>query len=466
MRELLLSAGLLLAFLGIVEAQEGMIRIGAITIQGNQKTKDEIILRELLFKSGDLVPDSLLEVQMERSKDLVMNTGLFNEATFNQSVGNEGEINLEIIVIETWYIYPVPVFELIDRNFNVWWVEQNRSLDRINFGIEFAHLNFTGQKDKLKLTAKYGYTRSYSLKYSFPYIDRAQTLGIVTEVAYARNRELNYNSIDNKQLFYKDTDGRFIFQRFWSEFGLIYRPGFHLTHGLRLRFQQNQVDDYIASELNPDFFLDGRKNQRFFSLRYHFTYDLRDVRSYPLEGNLFTAELIKDGLGFFSDRNALTLLTNYDHFWTLSDRWSTGFQFGVKLSMTRQQQPFNEYRAFGFGRNNLYGYEYYVVNGMDMALLKSFMRYRLFTKELNFGKFIPIKSFRKMPMKAYLSFNQGIAVVNDPYTSEVNPFSNRALWGGGLGLDIVLYYDKVFRIQYSYNHLFEHGLFLHFNTNI
>lgn len=466
MRLLLLCAGLLLGFLGVAEAQEGMTRIGQISIQGNQKTKDEIILRELLFKSGQLIPDSLLEQQIERSRDLVMNTGLFNEATFNQSYNDSEELDIEIRVIETWYIYPVPVFELIDRNFNVWWVEQNRSLDRINFGIEFAHLNFTGQKDKLKLTAKYGYTRSYSLKYSLPYIDRAQTLGILTEVGYARNRELNYNSIDNKQLFYRDADGGFIFQSFWAESGVVYRPGFHLTHGLRLRFQQNQIDDYVASELNPDFFLDGRKIQRAFFLRYHFTYDFRDVRSYPLKGNLFNFELTKRGLGFFNDQNGLTLQAYYDQFWALSEKWSTGIQLGSKFSFIRQQQPFNEYRALGFSRNNLYGYEYYVVNGMDMALLKSFMRYRLFTKELNFGKFIPIKSFRKMPIKAYLSVNQGVAFVNDPYTSEVNPFSNRLLWGGGLGLDIVLYYDKVFRIQYSYNHLFEHGLFLHFNTNI
>lgn len=465
MRKFLIGVGLLFIAFGMVRGQQTM-RINDIQIQGNQKTKDRIIQRELLFKSGDILVDTLFEAQLERSKQLVMNTGLFNEAEFRIDTLQGNNVDISITVVEAWYIYPVPIFELIDRNFNVWWVEQNRSLDRINFGIEFAHLNFTGQKDKLKLTAKSGYTQSYSLKYSLPFIDRAQTLGILTEVGYARNRELNYNSVDNKQLFFRDPDGRFILQRFQAVTGLVYRPGHHLTHSLRLRYQQNQIDTYIANELNPDFFLDGKKLQRAFFLNYYFTYDFRDVSSYPLAGNVFRAEARKEGLGFFKDRNALTVNMQYEHYWPLSETWSTGINLNTKISLIRQQQPFNEYRALGFGRNTLYGYEYYVVNGMDMALAKTFLRFRLTKNELNFGKFIPIKAFRKMPVKIYLNLNQGLGVVNDPYTREINPFSNRILWGGGLGLDVVLYYDKVFRIQYSYNHLLEHGLFLHFNTNI
>ena len=57
------------------------------------------------------------------------------------------------------------------------------------------------------------------------------------------------------------------------------------------------------------------------------------------------------------------------------------------------------------------------------------------------------------------------AYVNDPQYGEINPFGNRWLWGGGLGLDLVLHYDKVIQIQYSINHLKEKGLFLHFKLS-
>ena len=48
----------------------------------------------------------------------------------------------------------------------------------------------------------------------------------------------------------------------------------------------------------------------------------------------------------------------------------------------------------------------------------------------------------------------------------LNALSNRLLWGGGIGLDIVLYYDKVIQIEYSFNDLMENGYFLHLNLNI
>lgn len=466
MKTLLLCFLYLFAASGQDPAKDKVIYINEITVEGNQKTRDEIILREMLFGAGDVVPDSLFGQQLEQSRQLVMNTGLFNDAEITVEEEGDNKVNIRIVVAETWYLYPVPIFELIDRNFNVWWVEQNRSLQRINFGIEFTHTNFSGQRDKLKLNAKHGYTQSYSLQYSLPFIDRAQTLGAALDVSFARNRELNYNSVDNKQLFFKDPDDRFIYQRFWADVGLVYRPGHHLFHSFRARFQQNRIGELVATELNPDFFLDGRKLQRAFFLQYSFAYDRRDVRSYPLSGNMFSAEILKEGLGFYKDRNGLTLKANYDQYFSLNRRWSAGFLLSTKLSLIRRQQPFNEYRAFGFGRNNLPGYEYYVINGMDLVVAKAFLRFCLLQKDIKFGKYIPLESFRKMPVKVYLALNQGTGFVNDPYTSAINPMSNQALWGGGLGLDIVMYYDKVFRVQYSYNHLLEHGLFLHFEANI
>ncbi|MCB0565677.1 MAG: hypothetical protein KDD01_15005, partial [Phaeodactylibacter sp.] len=62
--------------------------------------------------------------------------------------------------------------------------------------------------------------------------------------------------------------------------------------------------------------------------------------------------------------------------------------------------------------------------------------------------------------------NNDLGYTNDPYTARLNPLSNRLLWGGGIGLDIVLYYDKVIQIEYSFNDLMENGLFLHLNLNI
>ena len=42
--------------------------------------------------------------------------------------------------------------------------------------------------------------------------------------------------------------------------------------------------------------------------------------------------------------------------------------------------------------------------------------------------------------------------------------SNEFLYGYGLGLDFVTYYDIVFRVEFSANKFGETGLFLHFNA--
>jgi hypothetical protein len=64
----------------------------------------------------------------------------------------------------------------------------------------------------------------------------------------------------------------------------------------------------------------------------------------------------------------------------------------------------------------------------------------------------------------YLGFHSDIGYVLEPNNHETNgnQLPNRLLWGNGIGFDIVTYYDRVMRMEYSINHLGEHGFFLHF----
>jgi hypothetical protein len=195
-------------------------------------------------------------------------------------------------------------------------------------------------------------------------------------------------------------------------------------------------------------------------------YENRDVRFYPWSGNYFQFDIEKNGLGIFPDRNALTIVSRYDQYIPFSNRFSLTLIAKGKLSLIRELQPYEDYRAMGFFDNTLRGFEYYIIEGLDMAFLKSSLHYRLFATEINFGRLMPIEAFRRMPIKLFLSLNNDVGYVNDPFATSANFLNNRPLWGGGLGLDFVLFYDKVFRLEYSFNHLLEKGLFLHFNLNI
>lgn len=63
----------------------------------------------------------------------------------------------------------MPYFRLIDRNFNQWWVEQKRSLERVNYGIKFTQNNISGRNDNLDIWLINGYTQQITLRYNLPF---------------------------------------------------------------------------------------------------------------------------------------------------------------------------------------------------------------------------------------------------------------------------------------------------------
>ena len=77
---------------------------------------------------------------------------------------------------------------------------------------------------------------------------------------------------------------------------------------------------------------------------------------------------------------------------------------------------------------------------------------------------MPLKSFQLFPLKIYLAFNNDLGYANDPYHAARNPQSNRPIWGYGLGLDFVAYYNKVAQLEWSTNDLGESGFFVHIRS--
>jgi len=76
------------------------------------------------------------------------------------------------------------------------------------------------------------------------------------------------------------------------------------------------------------------------------------------------------------------------------------------------------------------------------------------------------KAYRELPFRVYLTANFDFGYVKDRYYFENNTFVNRWLTGGGLGLDLVFYYNKLVRLEYSINHTGEKGIYLHFDAGL
>ncbi len=131
----LLFFTLLLSFSLTAFGQQKM-PIERIEITGNTKTKFYIILRELSFVKGDSLNAQQLGAAMIQGKQLLMNTQLFVDVKID-TLTYQDQWQIRVQVKERWYLLPLPYFRLVDRNFNQWWVDQNRSLDRVNYGVKF-----------------------------------------------------------------------------------------------------------------------------------------------------------------------------------------------------------------------------------------------------------------------------------------------------------------------------------------
>jgi hypothetical protein len=227
--------------------------ISNIRIEGAKKTQPRLILRELDFAQGDSLPGAEAKDILLRNRNKIFNTNLFVTVDLSLQPGSGGQIDLLIRVTERWYVFPMLIFELADRNFNEWWVDRNRDLRRTQYGVRVAHKNFRGRGEVLRATAQFGFTKRFELGYNIRYLDRAQKSGLGFVVSYSDNRSVAYKTEYNK-LVYSDFDG-LARDRFYTGVSYSYRPHFYGTHRIDARFHYNTIADTIA-RLNPDYFLD------------------------------------------------------------------------------------------------------------------------------------------------------------------------------------------------------------------
>jgi outer membrane protein assembly factor BamA len=440
-----------------------LLRIEGIKIEGNRKTRAATILRELEFAVGDSLWALEIPSVLERNRLRLMNVAIFSNAdiTVDSNAVSQG-LQLHIHVTEGWYILPVPLLSLADRNFNVWWDEFNHSFKRVNYGIDWTQLNITGRADALKANAQFGYTNRYEIKYRSPSLNRQRTLGFETSIAYSRAHEIAYNTVQNKLLFLKIPE-LWLSEQLFISGTLSSRPKYFTTQSMTLEYRDNRIADTIK-QLNPDFYLQGALRQRHASAIYSISIDHRDIRPYPLSGWRFVGEARWNGLLPGDDLYVGRFFGSIDQYFPLTKWLSLEAILKGRFSYPRRQLPWSNNQGLGYGGNFVRGYEYYVVDGLDFSVLRSSWHIQLFSRKFTFGKWMPAKAYRVLPLNIYLALNADIGWANDPHYENNNPLANRALFGYGPGIDIVAWYDKTIRMEWSWNDLGQHGFFLRINT--
>jgi len=449
----------------IVDSLRGKkIIVESIKVEGNFITKTSIILRELNFKKGDTLPASDWAIISLRSKNNILNTSLFNFVNFDTASHPGGGIDLTISVVERWYIWPIPEFQIEERNFNVWWDQDHRSLDKLDYGIFLSDNNTRGRKDILKIKLQLGYTVQWGVSYNIPYITKNQNFGLQFNFTSSQNKEIAYTSEGNI-LTFLNTPNSTLQQQYTSAIDLTYRQGLYDIHYLELNFSACYINDTIL-KLTNDYLSYNLTHTAFFGGKYYFKRDLRDRTPYPLEGYYFDFSLNDYGMGVALPQqkafNITYIQSSIHKYWKLTDKLYYSAEAEGKVS-TNGDQPYYLQRALGYGNDFVRGYENYVIDGNNYALIKNEIKFRIVNVPAQQLPLFGIKQFDKAYFALYLTAfsDWGYVGAADPNV-ENNFLANTPLWGNGIGLDVVAYYDIVVRFEYSFNKLNQSGFFLHF----
>ncbi|WP_420149903.1 BamA/TamA family outer membrane protein [Spirosoma sp.] len=435
--------------------------VRSVTLKGNDRTRDRIILREMSLHVGDSVQLADVPERVAWDQRNINNTTLFitvdteTRITPADDSTQLAQLDLTVIMKERWYLIAYPVFDLADRNFNEWWYDRGRDFSRVIYGGRLSYRNITGNNDRLGVAVELGFLQRTVLSYSIPYIDKAQKIGLRVDLAYQTNKEIPYRTQFDKWVFAKSED--ILRTRAYVAAILTHRRGLYHYHTLDVRYTRNTIADTIA-RLNPDYFLESRTRQQFASMSYNYRYDRRDNVVYPLRGTLLSGGVSVSGLLPSDDFHFLDLAASATRYWPLGGRFYGAGNLRARVTWPTNQ-PYFSLRGLGSSSDMVRGYELYVIDGQRTAIWRNSLRYQLVDTRKQL-KWLHIRQFNTVPISIYLTGFADAGYVSSTVAEQYqSQLANRLLLGTGMSLDLVTFYNLVMRFSGTINAQGKTGFF-------
>jgi outer membrane protein assembly factor BamA len=439
------------------------VTVNNIFIIGNEKTRKSIISREMDIATRTTYDweDFLTLLIADQKK--IYNLQLFTSVEVTPLFIEEDQVEILVSVKERWYVIPSIIFNLADRNFSEWWVNQNRDFSRVNYGVKLNHDNVGGRNEKLRVLAQFGFTQAIDLTYSKPYIDKSQQHGLAAQFTYFTNKTIPVRSVDNRQIFFTNDTEDILRRTINGNVRYTYRGSFYNFHNITVGYTQTNIHNDVLNQ-NPDFFLHGSNQLKYFTASYSYRHDKRDNIAYATEGQVLNFGLTRYGLFSNDDVNETEFSVVANKYVKLGRKFHfvTGLSGSTYLS---PRQPYTLIRGVGYNPNFIRGYELNVIEGQQTVAHKNSLRYELINVAFDFSEYVPVDALSTFPLRLYLSGNFDHGHVNDRNNLPENArLTNRYLYGYGLGLDLITFYDSVFRFEYSVNNLGLGNFFVNFKA--
>ncbi len=442
--------------------QSDQVVVKDIQISGNDKTRTELILREIPIKKEQKVDTALLESYRKTIRQNLMNTLLFNFVLVDFLRDDDQGVVFDIRLTERWYIWPVVYVEVPGGNVNTWW--EHKSFRRVNYTAGLKNNNFRGRGEKLAFYFTAGFENQYVFQYDILNLNKTKTLGLMIRGEYHRRHRVYYGSMGHQRLFFSSPDEA-LKEALRSSISLRYRPEIRTTHKISLGWRHFSINDTLMA-LNKNYATVD--NNDFLYISYIVKNDHRDYKAYPLSGYYMDFKARKFGL-FNTDTDHLLLKTNLRKYHKLvPGKWYLAASLAGQTRLG-QYLPYHlaEEKGLGYGRDLVRGMEHYVFDQTNWICIKTNLKRTVLSeKKINvhwLKNDLLGEKFSKIPLRLYANVFFDAAYVDGNQGEELaNPMVNHWHYGMGAGLDLVTYYDKVLRMEVSRNHRGDAGLFFHF----
>ncbi|MET4108394.1 outer membrane protein assembly factor BamA [Hymenobacter sp. UYP22] len=428
------------------------LRVGRILFVGNNKTKEIVLRAELDFQEGDTLGTTSLIRRLETNRRRLYNLQLFHQVLV-QPICRDGELTILYSVQERWYIFPIPIFSLADRNFRSWLDRPDRA-KRVDYGVHVVHRNFRGRNEQLLGNLQLGFNRKYELFYEAPGYGRRRRIGFGAGYSYYRSRALDYVTVDDRLRNLRQQTG-FPIERQYATAGIRWRRTVQHLTALDVSYHREQVSDSVLY-YNPRYFLHGPRRQ-YMEVSLISTLNQRNTFAYPLTGQYAQVGISYRSFLNNSNPGILTLRGRYARYVALGGPFYYSVGATAQLRFARAL-AYPDSRAFGYDVL-VRGYDAYVIEGPHLGLLQQGFTYRLFDLgKLQIGN-LRSSRFNGIPLAFYLNTFVDAGYVRQPAVLRDNQLPNRLLASAGVALHLVTYYDWVFTLEYARNREQQGGFF-------
>lgn len=391
--------------------------ISGFAVMGNETTKSELILREISMKVGDTIDVA----EIEYAKSRIYSMGLFNRVDISWPPLDSTILLIE--VDERWYLYPVLILNIVDRNWDNW-----------NFGLGMKHENLRGRNEKLFVGGALGYNPWASISYGNPWIMGDSHDSWFSETSFG------YSSVENKSLASRGVG-----------------PNFREIHYSGFQTMGRRFSPYHSAWLSGGYsYIEVTENRsgrtispegidRYVTLSLGAKHDTRNLTEYPTSGLYGGAAIAKKGLGI-GDVDMMAYVMDLRYYQLLYGELSFGVRALAQLS-SGPSIPNYEHFYFGFSER-IRGHFETEREGENLFGAFAELRIPIIPRIYLHVPEVPIKQFRtwKLGLYAALFFDSGTV-----WNKRDRPFAATIPYGYGAGLHFLLPYGKVFRIDRAFD---------------